>query len=87
MSAAAAQPDTSEVRTVIVDSSRSRIEYVGSAVAYNWRGTSREVSGRVEVDVDEPASSTGRLTVPVVSFDSGSDQRDRNMRETLGGEQ
>lgn len=85
--AAAAQPDTSEVRTAVVDSSRSRIDYVGSAVAHNWRGTSHDVSGHVKVDVDNPIGSTVRLTVPVASFDSGNDRRDRNMRETLEVEQ
>jgi len=75
------------LRTATVDSSRSRIDYFGSAVAHDWRGTSLRLSGRVQVDADTPARSRVRLSVPVASFDSGNNRRDRKMRETLDAAQ
>jgi polyisoprenoid-binding protein YceI len=71
------------LRTAVVDSAQSRIDYFGSAVAHDWRGTSRRLSGRVLVDAEAPARSRVRLSVPVASFDSGNRRRDRKMRETL----
>ena len=83
-----AQSDgTSPVRIAVVDSAESRIDYFGSAVAHDWRGTSHRLSGRVLIDPATPAASRVTLSVPVATFDSGNSRRDRKMRETLNVEQ
>jgi len=64
-----------------VDSTESVIEYTGTAPLHDWTGTSRSVAGRFVLDPDAPDSSRAVLRVPVASFDSGNDRRDRGMRE------
>src|SRR6056297_3497691 len=65
---------------VTVDSTRSVIDYTGSAVAHDWTGTSRTVTGRLQLDLATPDSSRVDLQAPVASFDSGNNRRDRKMR-------
>lgn len=67
--------------TAAVSSSDSRIHYYGSAFLHDWRGTSRDVNGRLFVDPETPSRSVVELHAPVASFDSGNKRRDRNMRE------
>lgn len=69
-----------------IDSTNSVIHYTGSAVAHDWRGTSRSVTGTLRLDADNPASSEVAVQVPVATFDSGNDRRDRKMREVLNVE-
>jgi polyisoprenoid-binding protein YceI len=64
-----------------VDSTASVIDYTGSATMHDWTGTSREVSGALVLNVEEPDSSRALIRAPVASFESGPDRRDRNMRE------
>ncbi len=70
-----------------VDSTESMIEYTGSAPMHNWTGTSRDVSGTFVLDPDHADSSRAVIRVPVASFDSGNDRRDRKMREVTEAEQ
>ena len=70
-----------------VDSTQSVIDYTGSAPLHDWTGTSRDVAGRFVLDPDQPDSSRAVLRVPVASFDSGNDRRDRKMREVTEAEQ
>ncbi len=64
-----------------IDTTASVIDYTGSATMHDWTGTSRDVSGTVVIDPDHPDSSRALIRAPVASFKSGSDRRDRNMRE------
>lgn len=66
-----------------VDSSQSVIHYTGSAVAHDWRGTSRSVTGTLRLDTENPATSEVAVRVPAATFDSGNERRDRKMREVL----
>lgn len=70
-----------------VDSTESVIEYTGSAPMHNWTGTSRDVSGTFVLNPDHADSSRAVIRVPVASFDSGNDRRDRKMREVTEAEQ
>jgi len=67
--------------SAIVDSTESVIDYTGSATMHDWTGTSREVSGTLVLDTDAPERSRVVIRVPVASFESGPDRRDRKMRE------
>jgi len=64
-----------------VDSTRSEIDYTGSAPLHDWTGTSRDVAGRFVLDPENADSSRAVIGAPVASFDSGNDRRDRKMRE------
>lgn len=64
-----------------VDSTNSVIDYTGSATMHDWTGTSRSVSGTMVLDLDTPDSSRVVIRVPVASFESGPDRRDRKMQE------
>ena len=64
-----------------VDSTASIIHYPGTAPLHDWTGTSRRVDGRVVLVPNRPDSSRAVIRVPVASFDSGNDRRDRKMRE------
>lgn len=64
-----------------VDSTESVIRYAGSATLHDWTGTSRAVSGSLVLDLNTPDSSRVLVEVPVGSFHSGKDRRDRKMRE------
>lgn len=77
----AAQP----IRAV-VDSTASVIHYTGSAPLHDWTGTSRQVQGQVVLDPSRPDSSRAVLRVPVASFDSGNNRRDRGMRDVTAAE-
>lgn len=70
-----------------VDSTESVIEYTGSATMHNWTGTSRSVTGSLALDIDTPDSSRVVVRVPVASFESGPDRRDRKMREVTEADQ
>jgi polyisoprenoid-binding protein YceI len=70
-----------------VDSAESVIDYTGSAPLHDWTGTSRDVRGRFVLDPDRPDSSRAVIRVPVASFDSGNDRRDRKMREVTEAKQ
>lgn len=62
--------------------SGSQLSYSGSAPLHNWTGTSKAVTGSLDLHLDAPAQSTVRLSAPVSSFDSGNGARDRKMLET-----
>lgn len=63
-----------------VDSAKSRVEYTGTAPFHDWTGTSRSAEGRFVLDPADPDSNRAVIRVPVGSFDSGNDRRDRGMR-------
>jgi polyisoprenoid-binding protein YceI len=73
-------PASSQPIQATVDSSRSVIDYTGSAVAHDWTGTSRAVTGEITLNPEAPDSSRVQIQAPVASFDSGNDRRDRKMR-------
>ncbi|PSQ96065.1 MAG: YceI family protein [Bacteroidetes bacterium SW_9_63_38] len=70
----------------VVDSTASVIHYTGTAPLHEWTGTSRQVEGRFALDPDRPDSSRAVIRVPVASFDSGNDRRDRGMRDVTEAE-
>lgn len=69
-----------------VDSTASVIDYTGSAPMHDWTGTSRSVTGTLLIDRETPDSSRAVIRVPVATFDSGTNRRDRNMREVTEAE-
>lgn len=69
-----------------VDSAASVIDYTGSAPLHEWTGTSRSVTGRFVLDPKNADSSRASIQVPVATFDSGNDRRDRKMREVTEAE-
>lgn len=81
-------PGAAQAQRVVatVDSTESVIDYTGSAPLHDWTGTSRSVSGTLVLDAETPDSSRAVLRVPVASFDSGNDRRDRKMREVTEAE-
>lgn len=64
-----------------MDSAESVIDYIGTAPLHSWTGTSRSVEGGFVLNPAVPDSSRAVIRVPVASFDSGNDRRDRGMRE------
>jgi polyisoprenoid-binding protein YceI len=64
-----------------IDSTESVIDYTGTAPLHSWTGTSRSVRGEFVLDPNTPDSSRAVVRVPVASFDSGNDRRDRGMRD------
>ena len=64
-----------------VDSTASVVHYTGTAPLHDWRGTSRSVDGQFVLRPDQPDRSRAVIRVPVASFDSGNDRRDRGMRD------
>lgn len=81
-------PEAAQAQRVVatVDSTKSVIDYTGSAPLHDWTGTSRAVSGTLVLDPETPDSSRAVLRVPVASFDSGNNRRDRKMREVTEAE-
>lgn len=77
----AAVPVHAQSMIARVDTTESLIDYTGSAFLHDWTGTSRNVEGRLALDVDEPSRSTVEIRATVASFDSGNKRRDRNMRD------
>lgn len=69
-----------------VDSTASVIDYTGSAPLHDWTGTSRSVTGRFVLDPKNADSSRASIQVPVATFDSGNDRRDRKMRDVTEAE-
>jgi polyisoprenoid-binding protein YceI len=70
-----------QVVSATVDSTRSVIDYTGTAPLHSWTGTSRSARGEFLLDPAAPDSSRAVIRVPVASFDSGNDTRDGGMRE------
>lgn len=61
-----------------IDKTQSRISYIGSHPFHDWKGT----TSKIEVNTDcEPTSTDCDVivSVPVISFISGNDNRDSNM--------
>jgi len=71
----------------VVDSTESVVKYTGSAPLHEWTGRSRSVEGTFVLDPRGPERSRARLQIPVASFDSGNDRRDRTMREVTDAEE
>ncbi len=68
--------------TLRIDSDASVIHYDGEALFHDWRGSSRDLMGRIVVRWDSlPTVSTVRLSIPVGTFDSGNGMRDDKMRD------
>ncbi|MEM6783280.1 MAG: YceI family protein [Bacteroidota bacterium] len=63
------------------------VSYTGSGFLHSWTGTSDELTGEIAVDLEQPEQATIRVEVPVASFDSGNERRDRGMREATEAEQ
>lgn len=70
-----------------VDTTKSVIDYTGTAPLHSWTGTSRSVRGEFVLDPAAPDSNRAVIRVPVASFDSGNDRRDRGMREVTEADQ
>ncbi|MEL6616398.1 MAG: YceI family protein [Bacteroidota bacterium] len=66
---------------VSVRTAGSQITYAGTSALHDWTGTSRRVTGTVDLDRSAPARSSFTIQAPVSSFDSGNGTRDRKMRE------
>ena len=79
--AGAADPVSAQPVRGTVDSTASVIHYTGTAPLHDWTGTSRRVEGRFVLAPDRPDSSRAVIRVPVASFDSGNNRRDRGMRD------
>lgn len=76
----AAGPVAAQQVRAVVDSTTSVVHYTGTAPLHDWTGTSRRASGHLALDPTQPDSSRAVIRVPVASFDSGNDRRDRGMR-------
>ena len=76
---ALAAPATLAQTTLRVDTGASRIVYTMRHPTHRWSGTSAAVAGTLTVAGGVVTS--GRITAPVRSFDSGVGARDRNMAE------
>jgi polyisoprenoid-binding protein YceI len=63
--------------TFAIDRSASHITYAMEHPAHHWTGTSARVSGSIRVD--DGRVTGGRVSAPVVTFDSGNRSRDSNM--------
>jgi polyisoprenoid-binding protein YceI len=63
--------------TFRIDRAQSRITYSMIHPAHRWTGTSNRVSGTLTVQGGRVTA--GRLSAPIVSFDSGNRSRDSNM--------
>jgi polyisoprenoid-binding protein YceI len=77
----AAGPVSGQTVRGTIDSTASIIHYTGTAPLHDWTGTSRRVDGRFVLVPNRPDSSRAVIRVPVASFDSGNDRRDRGMRD------
>lgn len=69
-----------------IDSTASVVHYTGTAPLHSWRGTSRSVDGQFVLLPDRPDSSRAVVRIPVATFDSGNDRRDRGMRDVTEAE-
>ncbi len=70
-------PFASGAQTLRIDPAQSSITYSMTHPAHSWTGTSRRVSGTLAVENGRVTG--GRISAPVVSFDSGNRSRDSNM--------
>jgi polyisoprenoid-binding protein YceI len=68
---------------VSIDRARSVLSYTGHHRLHDWTGTSRAVSGTLQINLQDPARSRIEVVVPVASFDSGNSNRDSNMLDTV----
>lgn len=77
----AAGPVSAQRVRAEVYSTASVIHYTGTAPLHDWTGTSQRAEGRFVLNPNRPDSSRAVIRVPVASFDSGNDRRDRGMRD------
>ena len=82
----AGTPASAQPVAATVDSTASVVHYTGTAPLHDWRGTSRSVEGRFVLRPNRPDRSRAVIRVPVATFDSGNDRRDRGMREVTEAE-
>jgi polyisoprenoid-binding protein YceI len=83
----AARPASGQAVRGVIDSTASAVHYTGTAPLHNWTGTSRRVEGQFVLVPSQPGRSRAQVRVPVASFDSGNERRDRGMREVTAAEQ
>ncbi|MEM8601799.1 MAG: YceI family protein [Bacteroidota bacterium] len=57
------------------------VSYTGSGFLHDWTGTSDQLTGEITYDARRPEQTVIQVEVPVGSFDSGNERRDRGMRE------
>ncbi|PSQ93859.1 MAG: YceI family protein, partial [Bacteroidetes bacterium QH_2_63_10] len=70
-----------------IDSTASVVHYTGTAPLHSWRGTSQSAQGQFMLQPAQPDSSRAIVRVPVATFDSGNDRRDRGMRDVTEAEE
>ena len=67
--------------TFSVDRSRSTCTFLSDAPAEKIRGTAKGVSGEfIIADAANPAGTTGKISVPVASMETGNGMRDSHLR-------
>jgi len=44
-----------------------------------WTGQSNTINGQISIDFNNPSNSVVNISIPIISFDSGNDNRDSNM--------
>lgn len=62
-----------------VDGDRSEITFVSEAPLERFTGSSDQLEGTVDFDVDDPAAATGAFQFPVGSVKTGNSTRDRHL--------
>ncbi len=65
------------------DLNKSFISYEGKHPAHNWTGTSKDIQGTFEINMQDLTKSKVDLYVPVFSFDSKNANRDSNMLDVV----
>lgn len=67
--------------TYAIDASHSRLGFVARhAMVSKVRGHFDEFEGTLELDGENPANSSGRVTIQTASIDTGNEDRDNHLR-------
>lgn len=75
-----ASPVFADPLTMAVDARRSTITFTSDAPGERFVGTAGELSGTISTDTANFAATTGTISFPVSSMNTGNTLRDRHMR-------
>jgi len=80
----ATSPVRAEPKSYVVAPTKGQVMFEASFPLGDFRGTTREVRGEIQVDVENiPAGIRGSVTVNPASLKTGIDRRDSDLRTTL----
>ncbi len=72
--------DGTKTITINADNGKNQIVFVSEAPAEKIKGTAKKITGEVKMNFDDLSKTTGKISFPVDTMETGNRMRDRHLK-------